>query len=196
MALPQIDKMKIKHEAILDYMLANPTCTYAEVSTAFGVTVPWISCIVNSDIFQEKLRGRRDEMFEAGVLAPLEGRMKAVAELTLDRLAEKVQVAESVPDLTNTADKILGRLGYGSTANGNTGGNQNNFIFGPALIQRAQSLIGRNSVGDAEHTSPRQIEGGEGYQAPALQHAEVPARSESSRDALRAQSAPLDGTEV
>lgn len=196
MAATGIDKMKVKHSAILDYMLANPTCTYAEVSAEFNVTVPWISCIVNSDIFQEQLRLRRDEMFEAGVLAPLESRMKAVAELALDRLAEKVQVAENISDLTNTADKVLGRLGYGSPGGSGTGGNQTNFIFGPALIQRAQSMIGRNGSGDAGDTSPGQIEEGGDNSPPALQYKEVPQGGESRGSALRAQSAPLDGVKV
>lgn len=196
MAKVGIDKMKVKHSAILDYMLANPTCTYAEVSKEFDVTIPWISCIVNSDIFQEQLRQRKDEMFEAGVLAPLESRMKAVAELALDRLAEKVQVAENISDLTNTADKVLGRLGYGTNGSGGAGGSQTNIIFGPALIQRAQSLIGRNGVGDEGNQSPRQIEEGGDNSPPALQHKEVPQGSESRGIALRAQSAPLDGVKV
>jgi hypothetical protein len=190
LAMPQIDKLKVKHEALMDYMLANPTCTYRDVSAAFGVTIPWISCIVNSDVFREKLREKQGDLFEAGVLAPLENKMAAVVDLTLERLAEKVQHSESLPELTNTADKLLGRLGYG-TKNGN--GEGTSFTFNATLIERAQVLMGGKQANGSD--SQQHIEG-RAYPAPSLFDEEKSQRSEGGGSPLRSESAPSSGTEV
>lgn len=190
MALPEITKLKVKHEALMDYMLANPTCTYREISAAFGVTIPWISCIVNSDVFREKLQEKQGDLFESGVLAPLENKMAAVVDLTLERLAEKVQHSESLPDLTNTADKLLGRLGYGAK---NSNGEGGNFTFNATLIERAQVLMGGKPANGQDRQQP--IEG-RIDSTPTLLDKEEPQGSESGGNPVREESAPSPGTEV
>ena len=192
MSLPQVQKLTIRHEAIMDFLLARPTATYREIAANFEVTVPWISCIVNSDVFQERLKEKQNGMFEAGVLAPLEDKMKGVVDLSLQRLAEKVQHSESLPELTNTADKLLGRLGYG-VPNGNGGGGGGTNIFAPTLIERAQVLMGR-----ANHNGSDSQPRGEGAidSAPSIQYSPEPQRSESSGPSVRKESAPPTGIEV
>lgn len=190
MALPEISKLKVKHEALMDYMLANPTCTYRDISAAFGVTIPWISCIVNSDVFREKLREKQGDMFESGVLAPLEGKMAAVVDLTLERLAEKVQFSESLPELTNTADKLLGRLGYGVKGSDNGG---SSFTFNATLIERAQVLMGGRPNNGQDN---QQLIEGRIDSTPTLFDKQEPQGSESGGNSLRKESAPSSGTEV
>jgi hypothetical protein len=190
MSSPQIQSLKPMHEAIMDFLLANPSTTYREISATFGVTIPWISCIINSDVFQDKMKDKQGEMFQVGVLQPLEGKMRGVVDLTLERLAVKVQTAESLPDLTNTADKLLGRLGYGPK--GNSEGSTTNNIFAPALIQRAQLLM-QGDFSGPNHTGPQQT--GADKTPSIFDHIQSQG-SESGRGEVREESAPLDGTKV
>ena len=63
----QIQKMSARHEAILQFMIANPTMKMSKVAAHFGVTGAWLSTIIWSDAFQNQLARRHDELFDVAV---------------------------------------------------------------------------------------------------------------------------------
>ena len=52
----QIKKLGWWHTAIMEWMLANPDKTLRECAENFDVTQPWLSSVINSDLFQEDNR--------------------------------------------------------------------------------------------------------------------------------------------
>jgi hypothetical protein len=157
MAENQIQKMSSRHQAILNFILANPTCKYSEVAAEFGVTQAWLSTIIHSHAFQDQLRRRHDELFDAAVVQPLGDKLHAAAHMTLDEYMEKVPNL-SADQLISSTDKLLGKLGFGTKQNGATviHGDviQNNQVnsahVSPEVLAEARERIGTNQVGAAD----------------------------------------------
>jgi hypothetical protein len=110
----QIQTVRHTHEAILQYMLANPTAPQGLVAAHFGYTQSWISIIVNSDAFQAKLRERQDEMFSEGVVATLKDKIIGTAHLAVEKLAEKLETEKDARVIKDSAEMLLKSLGYGN----------------------------------------------------------------------------------
>lgn len=153
----QIQKMSPKHEAILNFILMNPTAKYSEVAGHFNVTPAWLSTIVHSHAFQDQLRRRQDEFFDAAVVKDLGEKVQAAAHMTLDEYMEKVPTL-SPDQLISSSDKLLGRLGFGTKSNGKTviNGNvtqnnnvQNNHVS-REVLEEARSRIGEIKVGETD----------------------------------------------
>lgn len=205
MAQHQPQKHSIKHEAILQYLLGNPTATYSQVAAEFGMTISWVSCVVNSDCFRKQLKDRQDELFGSTVVQPIREKVEATAHLAIDKLMDKVQVCEDVGTLTNTADKMLGKLGFGSPANGSGQNNtQNNFFIGEggsALLARARAAqleaVKRREVKEVDSATEAAYSYSSLPDTPAPIPLEAPAWAEEAPgDSLRAEGTPPDGEEV
>lgn len=110
---PTLKKVHVKHDAIMDFMLANPVLRMREVAAHFGVSQSWLSIIVHSDAFQEQLRAKQEKLFGATVL-PLREQVLGLAALAVDKLSEAVESAdpqgdrEYVADVTEMALKAAG----------------------------------------------------------------------------------------
>jgi hypothetical protein len=149
-----IQKVSIKHEAIMDFLILNPTMKMAEVAAHFGVTFPWLSTIVHSHAFQDLLRKKQDELFDCAVVQEVGGKLEAAAQVTLDAYLEKVPTL-TADQLISSSDKLLGRLGYGTrngSVNVNVGEGANlqiNQVNGEVLA-KARDKIGINKVGSAD----------------------------------------------
>lgn len=132
MAEVQIGKVSHKHEAILNWMLLNPEQPLYRCAQEFGVTQAWLSVVINSDLFQQRLAERQDGVFEGTVLT-LRQKLAGVAECAVERLGEKVSQSNDPAFLLQAADKTLKALGYGgggnATSQGNVSATQNNFFF-------------------------------------------------------------------
>ncbi len=135
MAATQIQRVSIKHDAILDYLLIHPEQKLGDVAVAFGVSQPWLSVIIHSDAFQAKLGEKSGECFGATVL-PLREQLMGVAQVGVEKLGECMENASTISDkqfIADTTDSILKNLGYSpkSAAPAQTGNNSttNNNIF-------------------------------------------------------------------
>lgn len=107
--MPEIQDVSIRHDAIMQFMLANPTVPLGEVAKTFGVTQPWLSCVIHSAAFQDLLKQRQDQMFHFTVVE----KMNAVASKSLDNLMVHLQASNVNPGFNlDVADKVLNRLGY------------------------------------------------------------------------------------
>ncbi len=157
----QVAKVSIKHDAILDVLVANPTLRRSEVAAMFGVTVPWLSTIIHSDVFQEKLRERQDLVFDIAVVRPIQEKLMGAANMAAERLMENLQYESDTKTLNTVLDTTLKNLGYGQKSTGTPVNQQNNFTFNVTkeeladarkLIGRAASLTGiEQSVTEAEY---------------------------------------------
>ena len=111
MAEVQIQKMRITHEQILNWLLLNPERSQGECAKFFNVTESWLSVIINSDVFQQRLLEKR-QMMDRRVTDVLEAKARNVINKGLDRLEEIIPVATDPRLILDTTDKLLGRLGY------------------------------------------------------------------------------------
>jgi hypothetical protein len=147
-----IAKMSHRHEAILNYMIMNPTHPLSLVAGHFEVSQPWLSTIIHSHAFQDQLARRKDEFFEVAVLQDLGDKLGAAAHQTIDAYLEKVPNL-TADQLITAQDKLLARLGYG-TSKGNGAGNgvtvniQNNHVT-KDVLEEARNRIGTHKVGEA-----------------------------------------------
>lgn len=143
-----LQKMSHMHEAILDFMVANPLVKKGKIAQQFGVTPTWLSIIINSDAFKDKLAKRHDEFFGSAVV-PLREKMIGIVDCALDRLSDKVELMESQEALA-TADTLLHRLGFApnTKVNGQVPGGQGamiqqNFYVGSDVLNSAREKFGQ-----------------------------------------------------
>lgn len=149
-----IQKMSPKHEAILNWILANPTCKYSEVAGHFQVSQPWLSTIIHSHAFQDQLKRRHDELFDVAVVQELGTKLNAAAHMTIDEYMEKVPTM-STDQLISGGDKILNRLGFGTKQNGTVihgDVTQTNIVnrVSPEILAEARDRIGTHKVGTSD----------------------------------------------
>lgn len=114
MAATQIQKMSVKHNGIMDYLLANPTDKLGDVARHFGVSQAWLSVIIHSDAFQSQLGERQDELF-GSVVVPLREQMVGIAAMGLEKVGEALEHASTITDkdfIVSTTDNVLKNLGY------------------------------------------------------------------------------------
>lgn len=144
----QIKRVSIKHEAIMDFMIANPTVRAGDVAAHFGVTQAWLSTITHSDAFQDMLRAKQDCAFHTSVL-PVKDKMMAIAHQALDRLEVLLPFETEATSVSKIAGDVLDRLGYGSKQVAtqiinNTQNVQVNTLRNE--LQEAQQLLGQATV--------------------------------------------------
>lgn len=145
-----IVKTSIKHEAILHYLIANPTASMGEVAEKFNLSRSWLSVVVNSEAFQEARRNMTEQVYTDTVL-PLREKMIAVADKALDRLSLLTPMETDLDKVRKTAESTLAACGFSSrqspTPNGpvtqfNTQINYNGNAS-PEVLQRARDRIGQ-----------------------------------------------------
>jgi hypothetical protein len=126
----EIKSLSIRHEAIMDYLMANPTHRLQDVAANFRVSGPWLSQIIHSDIFQNKLKEKTDVVFHATVL-PIREKMTLVAHQALDKVMDNLPLETDLRTTQSIAEGMLDRLGFGAkpiAAGGNLTINQQNNV--------------------------------------------------------------------
>jgi hypothetical protein len=172
MAEVAIKRVSIKHESIMNFIMENPTVPLGEVANHFQVSQAWLSVIIHSPAFQDKLLEKQGVLFHHTVVATITDKVSMIAHKTLDKLADKIEFMESTKELRETADMAMSNLGYG-------GGGKNNGAVngGPTVINNQQIFVGRevyeaaqSRIGLARLEVPERSPAIEGKldQAPAL----------------------------
>ncbi len=109
--MAEIQRVSIKHEAIMDYIMAFPTVKLGDVAKHFGVTQPWLSQIIHSDAFQEMYKGKAESAFSHTVLS-LREKMETAAHIAMDRLLETLPFETEVSTISDVGESMLDRLGF------------------------------------------------------------------------------------
>jgi hypothetical protein len=111
--MSEIKKVRYTHDAIIDMIIATPEITQRELSRQFGFTEAWMSIIINSDAFQERLAERKGVLVDPKITASIEARVDALAKRALDRLMDRVEAKNGIG--MRDADLIAAaKLGVGN----------------------------------------------------------------------------------
>ncbi len=157
----EIKKVDYSHEAMINWLIANPHKQLKEMALEFSVTQGWISTVIHSDAFQAKLIKRQDAFF-GNLTESVQERMVGTATMALDRLQDLIPCALDVKDVGDVTDKLLHRLGYApaSTRNGYLGDVQgdvhiqNNFVTKEELDKARDSIKEKHAGGDTIEALP------------------------------------------
>ena len=156
--MAEVQKLSNKHQMILNWMLVNPTKTYRECADYFGMSSTWVSILVRSDAFQVELK-KRQMQIAARIAQSIPERLRALADISLDKLATKLEESEDPDFILEVADKTLARLGYGSgpkTAINLAAATQNvqqNFYVSSEDLEQARESMGDQVVAQLESSS-------------------------------------------
>jgi hypothetical protein len=146
----QIQKVGIKHEAILNFLVVNPLVPLSQVAREFGVTQPWLSTIIHSDAFQARLRERNEQVFHKSVL-PLADKLLGLAHQAVEKIGDQLAVTTDPEHTLEVATRILDRIGHSpKTVQAAAVQNiqQNNFYqVDKATLEEARNAIGRRLGG-------------------------------------------------
>ncbi len=91
------------HDRIIDKMLTGECLHQGQLAAEMGYSENWISIMVNSDAFQERLRERQAETVDPVIRATLETRLKGLSALSAEIIARKLEA-------TNDANLALRAL--------------------------------------------------------------------------------------
>lgn len=143
--MAEIKQVTIRHMAIMDYLMANPTVALGEVARHFGITQPWLSSVIHSDAFQAILKDKHEVAFHHTVL-PLREKITHVAHQALDKLAQQLPLETDLRTINNVAENVLDRLGFGTKGavvinNTNVQNTQINTLA--SELEEARALLGK-----------------------------------------------------
>lgn len=106
------------HEQCMDLLISAPALTYEQLAEMLGVHKQSVYLVVNSDLFQAKLRDRRERRQDKVDRSVLD-RVESLAKASLDGLEEKIRKQRSIlglDEMRETAEMALRGLGYISNA--------------------------------------------------------------------------------
>jgi hypothetical protein len=154
--MPGIATVKYHHDAMIDEIIAFPTISQGELAARFGFTQSWMSIIVNSDSFQERLAERKAELIDPKIRASVEQRLDTLARRSLDKLLEKLDTQQP---MTNGDLIACAKLGVGDrNSKGISPMTQNNFVFQIPAQDKSPSKwlerLGRGPISDISHSNP------------------------------------------
>lgn len=112
--MPEIEKVRYTHDAIIDEILVDPAISQGELSRRFGFSQAWMSIVINSDAFQARLAERKGVLVDPKITARVEERLESLAKRALDRLLERVESSVPLKPLELVA---MAKLGAGDRAN-------------------------------------------------------------------------------
>ena len=118
-AADALQTLNHRHEAIALWLIANPDKQQNDCAREFGYTVPWLSRIINSDLFQALYTDMCKERKEVAVHT-LGNKIIHAASLGLDKTIEKLEGPEAVTErfVMETTNSLLDRLGFTGKADG------------------------------------------------------------------------------
>lgn len=145
----------------MDFLMSSPKVSLGEVAQEFGVTQPWLSCIIHSDAFQSLLREKQNVAFHHTVL-PIREKMLNVAHQALDKLVETLPFELEPRNLSAIAGDVLDRLGFTSKVPTVQFNQQNNHVtILREEIDAARALLGaqapRPAALEVAHNGERTI---------------------------------------
>lgn len=109
---PTLQKVRFTHDAVIDEILLNPAITQRELAKMFGFTEGWMSIIVNSDAFKERLADRKGELVDPAIRAGINDRLDAVARRSLDKILERLD-SPMAGSIKNGDLVAMAKLGVG-----------------------------------------------------------------------------------
>ena len=108
--MPAIAKIRYTHDAVIDMIIANPAVSQNDLAAEFGFSVSWMSIIINSDAFQNRLAERKAILVDPRLAASIEDRLDVLAKRSLDKLLDRIDQNNPI----STTDLVrIATLGVG-----------------------------------------------------------------------------------
>lgn len=135
------------HEAIMNWMIANPERSQRECADAFGYTQSWLSTMVHSNLFQARLKEKQSELFSV-IAGSIQEKMSAAADIGVQKLAAKLEESEDAKFILSATSLMLDKLGFGAATRVAGAGQVNNapvqnnfYMASPADLAAARGKI-------------------------------------------------------
>lgn len=153
--MSEIARVRYTHDAMIDLIISTPSISQNEMAALFGYSATWVSIIINSDAFQERLAARKTELTDPKLRASIEERLEALAKTALDRLIERLDT--STPAIRTSDLVSIAKLGVGDRANRpQVAPTQNNLyvVALPPPAQNTSSWLANRSAGAFSSPAP------------------------------------------
>lgn len=135
-----IKRVSYTHDALIDYLIANPGCGHKDLAEEFGYSVNWIGRILNSDAFNVVLAKRKSELIDPVIVASAEENMKSVLQKSMELVIHKLNqppMMNSLVDVTRVMEVASRALGYGAKIDNQTNTQINNIAIIPAQVKNS-----------------------------------------------------------
>lgn len=129
-----IAKVSYTHDAMVDLIIARPEISQGEIAKHFGFTPPWISRVIRSDAFKERMAARKGDLVDPLILQSIEERFDILLEQSLEILQTQLRIAPSFDKALKAAELGSRAMGYGAKASVVN----NNTTFVVAMPQKAK----------------------------------------------------------
>lgn len=113
MGAPELKRVAFRHEQMIDFLVANPGVSQGNMAVQLGVTQSWLSTMMNSSAFQEALTSRKDALVDPIIRATLEDKLRALADVSLSKLLEKLHTQPDSATSLKALDLATRSLGMG-----------------------------------------------------------------------------------
>lgn len=130
-----IARVRWNHDAIIDFMIANPEVSQGAIAKEFGLTESWLSRVINSDAFRARLAERKAEVIDPTLVQGFEDRLKGLAHTSLEIIQKKLDVSQNTDLAFKSLELTTKALGFGARERGGVSV-QNTFVV--ALPEKAQ----------------------------------------------------------
>lgn len=109
-----IQKVRYSHDGMIELIIKNPWISQNELAAHFGYTAGWVSQVIASDAFQEKMAERKKELVDPAILATIEERFKALVVQSFEILKRKLENSPSDDLALGVMNGAAKALGYGA----------------------------------------------------------------------------------
>ncbi len=107
-------RVNYTHEAMADYIIANPSATHGQIADVFDVSVAWVGRIINSDGFQAYLAARRTELTDPILAHTIEDQLRGLVSQSVEVITEKLEKTRN-PEIALQALELGSKaLGFGA----------------------------------------------------------------------------------
>ena len=144
----QLQTLKNRHLAVIDFMLDNPTLNLQQIADQFKMSAGWLSYLTNSDVFKQAMADRRAARQDYADYV-ITRKLDRTVEKTLSKL-EEVLDAEPTPGFILKATEIL------LTQRGHGTGKQVQVGQGPGQINVNVNTVSSELLAQAQQRAKQQ----------------------------------------
>lgn len=109
-----IARVRYSHDGMIDLIIQNPGISQGTLAGIFGYSQGWVSQVINSDAFRERLAERKEEVVDPVLKMSLEERIRGVVDRSMEVLMEKMENAPTGNLAIRVFEHGTRALGYGA----------------------------------------------------------------------------------
>jgi hypothetical protein len=126
---------------MIELIIQNPWISQNELAAHFGYTPGWVSQVIASDAFQEKMALRKSELIDPAIRATVEERFRALVIQSYEVLKRKLEVNPSDDLALGVMNGAARALGYGARPAATTQVNNSFVVQLPSKSESSEAWI-------------------------------------------------------